>query len=224
MATADHEDEEKRIANLKNYENLAYQEGFKILAGMDEVGRGCIAGPVVAAAVILPKDFFLAGVNDSKLLSEKKRLQLAAVIKREAVAWSVAAVSAGYIDRENILQATREAMRMAVQELSPQPDFLLLDALTLPGLHIRQYPLIKGDRLSISIACASIIAKVERDYFMQSCDTIYPGYGFARHKGYGTRDHIEAIGRLGSCPLHRQSFAPLKSITGGNYGSQPSLF
>ncbi len=214
----------ERIEKLKSYENGAYQEGYQRVAGIDEVGRGCIAGPVAAAAVILPRDFFLAGVNDSKLLSEKKRLQLVVEIKREALAWSVVMISPQRIDQTNILQATKEAMRIAVNELLPVPDFLLIDAVKIPDINIRQYPIIKGDSLSISIACASILAKVERDESMQAYDGMYPGYGFARHKGYATRDHIIALDNFGPTPIHRESFEPVKSIFGGAYGAQPNLF
>ncbi len=217
------DEESQRIKKLKYYENGAYQEGYVRIAGIDEVGRGCIAGPVAAAAVILPRDFFLTGVNDSKLLSEKKRLQMVVDIKREAIAWSVVMISPQSIDQKNILQATKEAMHSAVNELRPMPDFLLVDAVQIPALNIRQYPIIKGDSLSISIACASIIAKVERDQSMQAYDSIYPGYGFARHKGYATREHIMALANKGPVPIHRASFQPVKSILEGSY-DQPVLF
>jgi ribonuclease HII len=216
--------ERERIENLKYFENGAYNEGYKWVAGIDEVGRGCIAGPVAAAAVILPRDFFMVGINDSKLISEKKRLQMVVEIKREALAWSVVMISPQRIDQQNILLATKEAMRNAVNELLPVPDFLLIDAVKIPDINIRQYPIIKGDSLSISIASASILAKVERDESMQAYDGIYPGYGFARHKGYATRDHIIALQNFGPTPIHRSSFEPVKSILGGAYGAQPNLF
>jgi len=220
-----HSSEElQRIEKLKHYEYGAYQEGYNYIAGIDEVGRGCIAGPVVAAAVILPRDFFLPDVNDSKLLSEKKRLQMVMEIKRKALAWSLAIISHRQIDKENILQATKEAMRTAVNELLPKPDFLLVDAVKIPNTEIKQYPIIKGDSLSISIACASIVAKVERDWAMQSYDLIYPGYGFGRHKGYATREHIIALQSLGPSPIHRCTFEPVRSMLGDNEISQPSLF
>ncbi|MDD3364118.1 MAG: ribonuclease HII [Syntrophomonas sp.] len=224
LKTSSLDGERERIEKLKYYENGACQEGYHLVAGIDEVGRGCIAGPVAAAAVILPRDFFLAGVNDSKLLSEKKRLQMVVEIKREALAWSVVMISPQRIDQQNILLATKEAMRTAVNELLPVPDFLLIDAVKIPDINIRQYPIIKGDSLSISIACASIIAKVERDQSMQAYDRIYPGYGFARHKGYATREHIIALENFGPTPIHRGSFEPVKSILGGAYGAQPNLF
>ena len=154
--------EKQRHRKLKKYENRAYREGFRRIAGIDEVGRGPIAGPVVAAAVILPRNFFLPGVNDSKLVSPSRRQEMAAEIKQKAIAWTVVSVSSRQIDQKNILQCTREAMCICVEELIPRPDFLLIDAVSLPHLEIEQYPIIKGDSLSISIACASILAKVER--------------------------------------------------------------
>jgi ribonuclease HII len=216
--------ERQRIEKLKYYEYGAYQEGYQLIAGIDEVGRGPIAGPVVAAAVILPRNFFLPGVNDSKLISEKNRLQMATEIKKLALAWSIVMISSRRIDQKNILQATKEAMRTAIQELNPNPDFILVDAVNIPDLAIKQYPIIKGDTLSISIACASIIAKVERDHIMQNYDAMYPGYGLARHKGYATREHIIALDNLGPTPIHRGSFEPVKTMLGNQNGMQPGLF
>lgn len=218
------ETEEQRIETLKKYEYSAYQQGYQYIAGVDEVGRGPLAGPVAAAAVILPRNFYLAGVNDSKALSEKKRQSLVGQIKNEALAWSVAVISPAYIDRENILNATREAMRMAVAALRPEPDYLLIDAVKIPDIKTKQLPIIKGDALSISIACASIIAKVERDEMMKSYDLLYPNYGFARHKGYATREHRLALQQFGPCPIHRRSFEPIKSSVGGSHGYQLHLF
>lgn len=218
------EDERQRIERLKHYEHGAYREGYRLVAGIDEVGRGPIAGPVVAAAVILPRSFFLAGVNDSKLLSEKKRLQMSEQIKKDAVAWTIVMISSRHIDQINILQATKAAMRTAVSELTPSPDFLLVDAVTIPGLKTKQYPIIKGDTLSISIACASIIAKVARDNVMRNYDRIYPGYGFARHKGYATREHILALETMGATPIHRSTFEPVKTMLGYQDVVQPGLF
>lgn len=219
------EQEQKRIADMKVYENQAYQEGFKYLAGLDEVGRGPIAGPVVSAAVILPPDFFLPGVDDSKKLSAAKRLKLAAQIKKEAISWASGWIFPPYLDQVNILNATRETMKMALRQLSPQPDFLLIDALTLPDIKTRQCSLIKGDSLSISIASASILAKVERDLAMENFDLLYPGYGLAKHKGYATREHIQALWQKGVSEIHRISFEPIKSmLAGGKYGEQPGLF
>ncbi len=216
--------EKLRIEAMKAYEYQAYADGYKVIAGLDEVGRGPIAGPVTVAAVILPKDFYLEGVNDSKLLSEKKRLRLAGEIKNQALSWSVVHLSAGEIDRLNILQATKQAMQTAVLELAPTPDFLLIDAVRLSDLTIRQYPLIKGDQLSVSIACASILAKVERDHSMEVFDDLFPGYGFAKHKGYCTREHMEALRKLGPCQIHRRSFEPVQSMLNGESDIQPGLF
>lgn len=216
--------EAQRIEELKKYEKMAFDEGYQYIAGVDEVGRGPLAGPVAAAAVILPREFCLAGVNDSKALSEKKRQSLVGKIKQEALAWSVAVISPGYIDQVNILNATREAMRMAIKALRPVPDFLLIDAVKIPDITINQLPIIKGDALSISIACASIIAKVERDEMMKVYDSLYPNYGFARHKGYATREHMLALQQYGPCPIHRRSFEPIKSSLGGLYEHQLHLF
>jgi ribonuclease HII len=217
-------DEQQRQEKLKKFEYLAYNEGYRWVAGTDEVGRGPLAGPVAAAAVILPRDFYLAEVDDSKALSAKKRLSLVNQIKREAISWAVAILSPGYIDRENILNASREAMRMAVTALRPCPEFLLIDAIKIPHLEIKQLPIIKGDRLSVSIACASIIAKVERDEIMQAYDKIYPQYGLGRHKGYATRDHLLALQEYGPCPIHRRSFEPIKSMLRDRDGGQIRLF
>ncbi|MDD3268295.1 MAG: ribonuclease HII [Syntrophomonadaceae bacterium] len=217
--------EKERIEKMKFYENLAYQEGFRYLAGLDEVGRGPIAGPVVSAAVILPPDFFLAGVDDSKKVSPAKRLKLAAQIKKEAISWALGWVFPPYLDQINILNATRETMKLALAQLTPQPDYLLIDALKLSDITIRQCSLIKGDSLSVSIASASILAKVERDLAMEAYDLLYPGYGLAKHKGYATREHIQALWQLGATEIHRISFEPVKSmLSGGKYGEQPGLF
>lgn len=217
-------EEKQRHRKLKKYENRAYRDGFRHIAGLDEVGRGPIAGPVVAAAVILPRNFFLPGVNDSKQVSPTRRREMAAEIKHKAIAWSAVAISSRQIDGRNILQCTREAMRICIDELSPRADFLLIDAVNLPNLGIEQYSIIKGDSLSISIACASILAKVERDAVMESYDRLFPGYGFAQHKGYATREHCMALERLGPCSIHRCSFEPVKSLLGGQDLVQPGLF
>lgn len=223
--TNDESNERQRIQDLQKYEEELWQQGFKYVAGIDEVGRGPIAGPVVAAAVILPPQLFIAGINDSKKLSPRRRQELACEIKANAVAWAVAAVNPPYLDDINILNATREAMRMAINELYPRPDFLLIDAVKLPDIDIRQQSLIKGDSLSFSIASASILAKVERDTGMEAMDTIFPGYGLGKHKGYATREHIQALMQKGPCKIHRSSFEPVKSLlSGGIYGHQPGLF
>ena len=217
--------ERERIAQLKIFELQAYDSGFELVAGLDEVGRGPIAGPVVAGAVILPKDFFLPGVNDSKKLSAKRREELAVHIKAYALDWSVGYVFPPYIDEINILEATKQAMYNCILALNVQPDFLLVDAVKLNDINIEQHSLVKGDSKSISIACASIVAKIERDQSMLHYDGLYPGYGFAKHKGYATKEHLEALARLGPCPLHRASFEPVKSYYGGdNNVHQPSLF
>jgi len=219
------DNEEERIKQLKYYENEAYAQGYQYLAGLDEVGRGSLAGPVAAAAVVLPRDFAVEGIKDSKLLSEKKRAALAAEIKKHALDWSIVMVSPAFIDRYNILQATREAMKTAVKALNRVPDFLLVDALTIPDISIKQLSIIKGDQLSISIAAASIIAKVARDACMKSYDKLYSGYEFARHKGYCTRRHQELLRKYGPCPIHRVSFSPVKAVVdGGLNGEQLCLF
>ena len=189
---------------MKRYERQ--YDAYSYICGIDEVGRGPLAGPVVAGAVILPKNCSLLYLNDSKKLSEKKREEL-----YEEIMGSALAVGTGYntparIDEINILQATYEAMREAVRALSPEPDLLLNDAVTIPGIGIRQVPIIKGDAKSISIAAASIVAKVTRDRLMVKYDEIYPEYGFASHKGYGSSAHIEAIRKYGPTPIHRKSF------------------
>jgi ribonuclease HII len=217
--------ERQRIRSLHKYEEEACQQGFKYIAGIDEVGRGPLAGPVVVAAVIFPRQTFIAGVDDSKKLSPGKRSKLAAQIKEAALSWALAAINPPYLDEINILNATREAMYTAVAELYPRPDFLLIDALKLPDINIKQQSLIKGDSLSFSIACASILAKVERDASMEALDLIYPGYGFSQHKGYATRQHVQALMTKGPCNIHRRSFEPVKSLlAGGVYGRQPGLF
>ena len=176
------------------------------ICGIDEVGRGPFAGPVVAGAVILPKDHPILYLNDSKKLSEKKREELYEVILKEAVATGLGMASPARIDEINILQATYEAMRMAISNLSVQPDLLLNDAVTIPEIEIMQIPIIKGDAKSVSIAAASILAKVTRDRLMVEYEKVFPGYDFASNKGYGTKAHIEGLKKLGPTPIHRMSF------------------
>lgn len=176
------------------------------ICGIDEVGRGPFAGPVVAGAVILPKDHPILYLNDSKKLSEKKREELYEVILKEAVATGIGMASPARIDEINILQATYEAMRMAISNLSVQPDLLLNDAVTIPEIEIMQIPIIKGDVKSVSIAAASILAKVTRDRLMVEYEKVFPGYDFASNKGYGTKAHIEGLKKLGPTPIHRMSF------------------
>ena len=176
------------------------------ICGIDEVGRGPFAGPVVAGAVILPKDHPILYLNDSKKLSEKKREELYEVILKEAVATGIGMASPARIDEINILQATYEAMRMAISNLSVQPDLLLNDAVTIPEIEIMQIPIIKGDAKSVSIAAASILAKVTRDRLMVEYEKVFQGYDFASNKGYGTKAHIEGLKKLGPTPIHRMSF------------------
>ena len=180
--------------------------GSTIYCGIDEAGRGPLAGPVVAAAVIMPRDGKIPYVNDSKQVSEKKREQLYEQILKEAVSYGVGIVDAKRIDEINILQATYEAMRMAIGNLKVQPDLLLNDAVTIPEVEIPQVPIIKGDAKSVSIAAASIIAKVTRDRLMVEYDKVLPGYDFASNKGYGTKKHIEGLKELGPSPIHRRTF------------------
>lgn len=196
--------EKRRIENMSIYERK-YAD-FSYICGIDEVGRGPLAGPVVAGAVILPKDCDILYLNDSKQLSEKMRETLYDEIMEKAVATGIGIVSPARIDEINILQATYEAMHMAIGELRVRPDLLLNDAVTIPELAIRQVPIIKGDAKSISIAAASIIAKVTRDRLMVQYEEVLPGYGFASNKGYGSAMHIQAIKELGPTPIHRQSF------------------
>lgn len=196
--------ETKRIESMRIYEK-EYAE-YELICGIDEVGRGPLAGPVVACACILPRDCRILYVNDSKKLTEKKREELYEEINDKAVSIGIGSASHERIDEINILNATYEAMREAVSRLDPAPDILLNDAVTIPGVTIRQVPIIKGDAKSISIACASIIAKVTRDRLMVEYDEKYPGYGFASNKGYGSAEHIKALKSLGPTPIHRRSF------------------
>lgn len=178
----------------------------EFICGIDEVGRGPLAGPVMAGAVILPKGCEILYINDSKKLSEKKREELSEIIKREAVCWAIGESSHTRIDEINILQATYEAMRKAIGQLDPAPQMLLNDAVTIPEVSLPQVPIIKGDAKSVSIAAASILAKVTRDHVMEEYDAQYPGYGFASNKGYGSEMHIAAIREFGPTPIHRRSF------------------
>lgn len=198
---------EKELARLKAMS--VYEEQYascSYICGIDEVGRGPLAGPVVAGAVILPKDHTILYLNDSKKLSEKKRELLYDEIMEHAVATGIGMVGPVRIDEINILQATYEAMRMAIENLQVKPDVLLNDAVTIPEVEIPQVPIIKGDAKSISIAAASIIAKVTRDRLMKEYDQVIPGYDFAGNKGYGTKAHLEGLRRLGPSPIHRRTF------------------
>ena len=197
--------EQERIEKLKYYEKQ-YQDEYEYIGGIDEVGRGPLAGPVVTACVILPKDCNILYINDSKKLSASKREELYDIIMREAISVSFGVNSEQRIDEINILQATYEAMRQAIRESKVQPDLLLNDAVTIPEVSIKQVPIIKGDSKSILIGAASIVAKVTRDRMMMEYDKLYPVYSFASNKGYGTKEHIEAIKKFGPCPIHRNSF------------------
>lgn len=198
------EKEKERIETMKRYEKEYDSYGY--ICGIDEVGRGPLAGPVVAGAVILPKDCKILYLNDSKQLSAKKREELYEVIMREAVAVGIGFSSQERIDEINILQATYEAMREAISKLPVKPDILLNDAVTIPQVTIPQVPIIKGDAQSVSIAAASIVAKVTRDRLMVEYDSIYPEYHFAENKGYGAAAHIEALKKYGPTPIHRRTF------------------
>ncbi len=196
-------------------ENGLCAKGYRLIAGVDEAGRGALAGPVVAAAVILPQspDFpWLKSVRDSKEISPARRELLFDLIKQEAIAVSVGIIEPQTIDIIGILNATRIAMCHAVEQLACPPDFLLIDFLRLPQLRISQKPIVHGDKLCLSIACASIIAKVSRDRIMVELDLLHPGYGLANHKGYGTRLHVSCLHQNGPSPIHRHSFAPVREV------------
>jgi ribonuclease HII len=194
------------------YEKDLWASGCRLVAGVDEVGRGPLAGPVVAAAVILPPTFRHEDIKDSKLLSERKRKELAPVLEKESLGWAVAAVDEREIERINILQATLLAMARAVRGLLSRPDYLLVDAVKIPEIRLPQKAIVKGDRLSASIAAASILAKVSRDRLMEEHHERFPRYNFRRHKGYGTAEHREAISRFGPCPIHRRTFRGVREF------------
>ena len=196
--------ERERLKQMHFYEEKYSQ--YRCICGIDEAGRGPLAGPVVAGAVILPADCEILYLNDSKKLSAARREELYDEIMEKAVATGIGMASPARIDEINILQATYEAMRMAIGNLKVQPDLLLNDAVTIPGVDIRQVPIIKGDAQSVSIAAASIIAKVTRDRLMVEYDAVMPGYDFAANKGYGTKKHIEGLKKLGPSPIHRMTF------------------
>ena len=201
------EKEIERLNSLKSYEKELYNQGIKSIAGIDEAGRGPLAGPVVVGCVIMPRDSMIEGVNDSKKISEKKREKLYEQITQEAIAWSVGIVDQKEIDEINILNATKKALTTAVKELKIKQDRILVDALQgIDTCGIPYTSIIKGDAKNYSIAAASILAKVTRDRIMLEWDKVYPEYGFAKHKGYGTAAHIEAIRKNGICMLHRKTF------------------
>ena len=190
-------------------------QGYRLIAGIDEVGRGTIAGPVFAAAVILPLEAnisWLSLVRDSKQLSPRRREYLFELIQQTNIATGIGVVPHTDIDERGIVKATRMAMDRAIDQLPFTPDFLLIDALALPDVSLPQKGIVHGDQLSLSIACASIVAKVSRDRYMVELDSLYPDYGLARHKGYATREHLLCLQQLGPCPIHRQSFAPVRRL------------
>lgn len=195
-----------RFEEMQRYERELQQQGVTLVAGVDEVGRGPLAGPVVAAAVILPVEFSVLGIDDSKKLSEKKREELYDKILEHCICYALGIVDHQDIDRINILQATKLAMQLAIEGLGVQPEHVLIDALVLPAVPLPQTGIIRGDSASVSIAAASIIAKVTRDRMMQEFHQQYPGYCFDRNKGYGTREHYEGIRRQGLCGIHRRTF------------------
>jgi ribonuclease HII len=206
--------EGQRIRHLLRFENELWESGMEHVAGVDEAGMSPLAGPVAAAAVILPRGYRLNGVDDSKKLDPETRATLAVTIKERAVAWAVGLVTPEEIDRINIYWAGILAMQRAVEALAPVPEMLLIDARKLREVPIPQRSIVHGDALSFSIAAASIIAKTTRDRIMAELDAQYPGYGFARHKGYPVREHYDALDRLGACPVHRRSFGPVRKALG----------
>lgn len=201
------EKEEQRLLLLKEQENELRKKGFNYICGIDEAGRGPLAGPVVVASVIMPPDSMIEGVNDSKKISEKKREKLYDQILEEAISYGVAIIGQDEIDEINILNATKKGLTVSLQELSQRPDLILVDALNgIDTMGIPYDSIIKGDAKCYSIAAASIVAKVTRDRIMREWDSVYPEYGFEKHKGYGTAAHIAAIREHGLCPIHRRSF------------------
>lgn len=201
--------EKRRLEVLWDLEKGLLQQGFKYIAGIDEVGRGPLAGPVVASAVILPPYSLITGLNDSKKIKEKDRKLIAEEIKAKAIAWSIGVVDAHTIDEINILEATRLAMELALKGLKPKPEYVLVDGYPNPRITIPQKGVVNGDSLSASIAAASIIAKVHRDYIMETYEELYPYYSFNQHKGYGTAVHLEALKSYGPCFIHRKTFKPI---------------
>lgn len=202
---------QEKYEEMLAFEKSAYLQGYQAIAGIDEVGRGPLAGPVISAAVILPKDCIILGLNDSKQLSAQKREALVIEIKQKALAIGIGVVEAPEIDQINIYQASKKAMVEAVDALEMEPDFLLIDAMQLP-IALPQEKIIKGDARSVSIAAASIIAKVYRDELMATYDQLYPGYGFANNAGYGTKEHLLGLEKHGITPIHRLSFSPVSAM------------
>jgi ribonuclease HII len=207
--------ESQRLRRLLHYEIELWDQGFACIAGVDEAGMAPLAGPVVASAVILPKSYKLHGLNDSKkILDATKREQMAIRVKADAICWAVGRAEVEEIDKLNIYHAGLLAMRRAVEGLTTQPDFVLVDARTIPQCSVPQRGIIRGDTLSASIAAASIVAKTTRDAYMEEMDGLYPGYGLASHKGYPTSAHFRALNSMGVLPIHRRSFAPVRQALG----------
>jgi ribonuclease HII len=206
--------EGQRLKRLLKFETELWAQGVRHIAGVDEVGVGPLAGPVYAAACVLPRDFCAVGIDDSKQLDPGQRAKLEAEIQQGALAWAVGVAEVEEVDRLNVYHAALLAMRRAVQALPLVPDHLLVDARTIPEVEIPQRGIIKGDALSMSIAAASILAKTARDRKMEELAQTYPGYGFELHKGYGTPEHAAALSRLGACAIHRRSFAPVRAVLG----------
>ena len=199
----------QKEVNLYKFEEELYDNGYSNICGVDEAGRGPLAGPVVIAACILPPFLRIPGINDSKKLTEKKRDELYKIIVKEAIAYKVVFISVKDIDELNIYNATKKGMLEAIEGLSVTPDYVLIDAMPLGELHYSNKSIVHGDALSASIAAASILAKVSRDQYMKKMDIKYPNYGFARHKGYCTKSHMEALDKYGPCPIHRKTYYPV---------------
>ena len=208
-------DEDLRLESMLSYEKELYKHGLTLIAGVDEVGRGPLAGPVVAAAAILPKNCKIKGLNDSKKIPKKKHLEIFQAVQDQALSIGIGIMDNQVIDQVNIYEATKLAMKEAISQLDPQPEHLLIDAMQL-DLPISQTAIIKGDANSLSIAAASIVAKVTRDNLMKDYDNQFPGYDFAANAGYGTAKHLEGLDKLGVTPIHRTSFEPIKSLVSAN--------
>ncbi len=204
--------EKERFKKMLCYEDEARSQGCAVIAGMDEAGRGAWAGPVVAAIVILPEDIFIAGLDDSKKLSEKKREALYKEITDKSLGYSVGLCTSSVIDRKNILKATYMAMKKAVSSVKMSPDIIFIDGRPVPDMGSSQVSIVRGDSKSASIAAASIIAKVTRDRMMKEFALVYPEYGFEKHKGYGTKLHMKTLAEYGICPIHRKTFKPVKEV------------
>ena len=215
---------QKKEINLYKYEEELYDAGYELICGVDEAGRGPLAGPVVVAACILPPFLRIEGVNDSKKLSEKKREELYKIIIKNALAYNIVFINEKTIDAINIYEATKKGMLEAIEGLKVQPDYVLIDAMPLNELKLNNKSVIHGDALSASIAAASILAKVSRDHYMEKMDIKYPNYGFKHHKGYGTKMHMEALEKYGPCKIHRKSFEPVARAMQKNKQMSLDLF